>query len=420
MSGNTAGRTGTNASSTDSGQGTDPLSDVFVAAPSGTGPAGGPDKHVEAPEGSAHLSIRRSSRVASSRSRSTLQITISNNSIQDIVVAPPGIKQKPGYVYQVLSPTAEEPGHSATPAGPAGNASGLRDTAIPQMAPMVGTPNLVNRKRSATSAASGSAHQAPMVRHLASAADFSPTHFDELASEDHISMLKPLQPPPAPPSLNLQPDPLSPMRVESRPETAPQQPATPFSSPVSQNPLNQDKPPMIIQTPSPSRKHSASFRTWDSNAAWAAAQGLLPITASFSAPGFVPAHIVGGVTYSIHSPQECQPTVLRSVVGQQLLTEYEGTRTHGQGQQQSLQHSVRAYHTNYCAYTDLRIVSPSGATAYSCRYSNATRRTPVCKSTYASCKGNFGQATSNINLNQCILYFTDTQTRSRSPICPLT
>ena len=135
----------------------------------------------------------------------------------------------------MLSPTAEEPGHSATPASPAGNVSGFWDAAIPQTGPMVSTPNLVNCKRSATSAALGSAHQAPMVRHLASAADFSPTHFDKPASEDHISMLKPLQPPPALPSLNLQPDPLSPMKVESRPETAPQQPTTPFSSPVSQN-----------------------------------------------------------------------------------------------------------------------------------------------------------------------------------------
>ena len=51
------GRTGTNASSTDSGQGTDLPSDVFVAAPLGTGPAGGPDNHVEALEGPACLSI---------------------------------------------------------------------------------------------------------------------------------------------------------------------------------------------------------------------------------------------------------------------------------------------------------------------------------------------------------------------------
>lgn len=46
---------------------------------------------------------------------------------------------------------------------------------------------------------------------------------------------------------------------------------------------------MFAQTPSPSRGRSASFRTQDSNAARAAAGGLLLIPERFTALGYVPA-----------------------------------------------------------------------------------------------------------------------------------
>lgn len=49
-----------------------------------------------------------------------------------------------------------------------------------------------------------------------------------------------------------------------------------------------------------------------------AAEGLLPITEDFNAPGFVPAHVVGGVTYHVHSPQArhtIQPIVPLSSIG---------------------------------------------------------------------------------------------------------
>ena len=148
---------------------------------------------------------------------------------------------------------------------------------------------------------------------------------------------------------------------------------------------------MVIQTPSPSRRRSASFRTRDSNAAWAAAQGLLPITEGFTAPGFVPAQLVGGVTYSVHSPQERQLTVPRSDVGRELFVEHTGTRTHRQAsptrQQQPDLHSVRCTTHILRIYTDSCIVRLAGTTAYTRRYRNATRHAPVSESTYAICEG---------------------------------
>ena len=59
---------------------------------------------------------------------------------------------------------------------------------------------------------------------------------------------------------------------------------------------------MADLTPSLSRRRPHVFRTQDSNAAWAAAQGLLPIGEGFTAPGYVPAHLVGGIRYSVRSP----------------------------------------------------------------------------------------------------------------------
>lgn len=96
---------GTNAS-TDSGQGTAPLSDAFITVLAGKRSRRGQSQLVEAPEGSARLSVWRSSRMASSKSQ-PLQ---ANSSAQDIIEAPPGVKRKPGYIYQKLPPVSEEPG----------------------------------------------------------------------------------------------------------------------------------------------------------------------------------------------------------------------------------------------------------------------------------------------------------------------
>ena len=178
MSGN-----GTTNRSSDSGQGTASLSDAFVAVPAEAG-------RVAAPEGASCLMVCRSSRVASSKSRS-LQVGTSNPLIPSITpstVAPtivdtlPGGKRKTGYAYQILPPVGEESRHSHTPpvAGLSGNASGPRDTATPRM------DTLAGRKHAATSAASGSGRRAPFFASepLASANDFSPTHFNEPLSDE--------------------------------------------------------------------------------------------------------------------------------------------------------------------------------------------------------------------------------------------
>ena len=100
-----------------------------------------------------------------------------------------------GYPYEVLDPVVEETGLSITPVDPTGNASGLRDIASPQLGPVTGPSTLAGRKRAATSAASGSVRRAPISRHLASAADFSPHHFDEPVSDDHIPTFSQHHPP---------------------------------------------------------------------------------------------------------------------------------------------------------------------------------------------------------------------------------
>jgi hypothetical protein len=304
MSGNTADRATTTTSSTDSGQGSEPLSDAFVAVAAGGASIQGSVRRVEAPRGSAQFLIRRSARVAS----------VQANTVMEIVDAPPGGKRRIGYAYQILDPLPED-GPSIRQIAPAGNGGGFRDTVTPQLGPITGS----GRKRSATSAASGSGRHGPTSKRLASAADFSPTHFDEPVSDAPIP--------------EQQPQPSSPMAIE--PEVpaqvrGSQHVTTPFSSPISQNPLFQRGAPVATHTPSPSRRRPQPFRTQDGNAAWAAAEGLLPIQEGFTAPGYVPAQIVGGVTYTVRSPQARspqahQPIAQRASIGRQLFAEYAGT-----------------------------------------------------------------------------------------------
>ena len=92
---------------------------------------------------------------------------------------------------------------------------------------------------------------------------------------------------------------------------------------------------MNIHTPSPRRP---PFRTQDSNAAWAAAEGLLPIPDGFSAPGYVPANVVGGITYTVRSPQALSPQMHRPTappasVGRQLFAEFTGMPFQANGEQ---------------------------------------------------------------------------------------
>jgi hypothetical protein len=141
------------------------------------------------------------------------------------------------------------------------------------------------------------------------------------------------------------------------------------------------------------------FRTQDSNAAWAAAEGLLPIRDGFSAPGFVPTRLVGGVTYKVRSPQAPspripRPTTRQASAGRQLFAEYAGAGMqssdlqqniaaqglerqqqpsshsfHLQQQQQAVSQAVRLYPFSFiCAYIDI----------------NAAKRTSTLLSTYAT------------------------------------
>ena len=107
MSGNTEGTTTT---STDSGQGSEPLSDTFVATVVGgrSKRDSSKSKVVEAPESSDRLFVRRSARRASSRSHS-VQASASNPSVLEVVDALPGGKRRVGYAYEVLEAVNEDP-----------------------------------------------------------------------------------------------------------------------------------------------------------------------------------------------------------------------------------------------------------------------------------------------------------------------
>jgi hypothetical protein len=325
MSGNTEGTT---TSSTDSGQSSEPLLDAFVATV-----VGGRSKHdsskskiVEAPESSDRLFIRRSARRASSRSHS-VQASASNPSVLEVVDALPGGKRRVGYAYEVLQAVNEDPELSIRPVILAGNASSLRDTATPQHGLSA------SGKCSATSTAPASGPRGPISKCLASAADFSPTHFDEPLSDAPIPPLLTSHPHVLPSphhhsncSLPRTQVPVAPQAIVS-----PRRAETPVSSPISQNPLLRKGPgtPMDIQTPSP---RCLPFRTQNSDVAWAAAEGLLLIPEGFTAPGYVPAHVVGGVTYTVRSPQARRPSVQPASMGRQLCTEYtvEGMQDNGE------------------------------------------------------------------------------------------
>ena len=264
MPSNTEGRTGSTTSSTDSAQGSGSLSDAFVVVKAGGGSVVGSTARVEAPEGSAQFHIRRSARVASSRSHS-MQASASGPSVTGIVDALPGRKRKVGYAYQVLESVTEQAGPSLRIVIPAGKGGNSRGATTPQLGPTPGS-----RKRSATSAAPGSGRRGPTPKRLASAADFSPTHFDEPVSDAPIPPLYPTHQ-----SITRHPSPHSNLPSPTRPEPAQvDRVVTPFSSPISQNPLLRRDTPMNVQTPSPRQRRVPSFRTQDPNAAWAAAEGL--------------------------------------------------------------------------------------------------------------------------------------------------
>ena len=267
-------RSGTTAASTDSGQGSGPLSDPYVAIAVPGNSKRGTSRRIMAPEGSSQLSIRRSMRVASSRERST-QPAAPSRSEQTIVEAPPGKKRAVGYVYEVLPAVAE---HSVGSGGPSGNAGGSRDTATPQVVSVASPTSVAGRKRTATSDAPGSNRNGPGPSGLASAADFSPTHFEEPMSDGLL-----------PPADAAQQNQLlgSPM-------------ASPYSTPISRNPLLRTAG--SAHASSPFNQRSPVLRTRDGDAAWAAAEGLISIPEGLNAEGSASAPVIGGITYLVRSP----------------------------------------------------------------------------------------------------------------------
>ncbi|WP_242641612.1 hypothetical protein [Candidatus Ichthyocystis sparus] len=218
-----------------------------------------------------------------------------SSSNSNFITAPPGTKCLPGYVYQVVSPT-HTPNPPALPGGlmvGSENASGFWDTAIPLGPPDVTGVVLSSHKCSATSAASGSSDCAHKHTHLTSAADFSPTHF-----------LEPL----SPAAIMVTAAPI----IMSEPKGKGRVVHTPISSPLSHNPLLQAKDPRAIPTPSPTMKNLTSLHTHDGNTAWAAAEGLTPISNEFLAPGFVHVLPISRVTYSVCTLHAKSPTGTRN------------------------------------------------------------------------------------------------------------
>src|SRR5271168_1181766 len=153
MSDGAACRAVATTSSTDSGQGSAPLSDPFVAVTAGDASVLGSVMRVEAPGGSSQLLVRRSSRVASSKSQP--RRTTASGSVGEDVDAPPGGKHGPGYV---LEPVFEETASVARLVEPAGGVGGPRASAVPRFGSTTGT----GRKCSATSAALASGHRGPV------------------------------------------------------------------------------------------------------------------------------------------------------------------------------------------------------------------------------------------------------------------
>jgi hypothetical protein len=326
---------GTATGSTDSGQGSEPLSDAFVAVAAGGRARQDSLRVVEAPKSSDRFFIRRSARVASSRSHS-VQASALNPSAVEIVDALPGGKHRVGYAYEVLETVGEAPGPSIRPVGPAGNASSLRDAAIPQLGP------ITNRKRSATSAVSGSDRRGPISKRLASAAD----SIFHLVISTSLLVTLPFRHfchPIFLSYLHLTSSPTSPFLLRRYQRHSELLRALDVSTrqfralfPRTLYYGRDLGPPWMS-----SHLHPDAFlfvlRT-ASNTAWAAAEGLLPIREGFTAPGYVPAHVVGGITYTVRSPKTRSPQARRPSIqpvsmGRQLFAELADVGMQGNGEQ---------------------------------------------------------------------------------------
>ena len=273
--GDEVARSGTTSQSNDSGMGSASLSDPFVAIPAAKTTVGSRHR-VKAPEGSSIMEVRHSSRVAAARTKPLLL---------------PVAEEEPG---------TPDRSQSRKLIDPMGNVVDFRDTANPQMGLSTRKAGLIDRKRSLSRAAPGTASHGQAPVKLASASDFPPGHFDEPNSDDHIPL--------DPPQQNLAR--ISSMKIDPFDSTNARQAhstASPVSSNLSQNPLLQ--PATIVERTPFARRLSSLARSRDGNTAQMNMEGILPIGEGFQAPGYAP---VDGATYNTQS----------SRLGKQSFAEY--------------------------------------------------------------------------------------------------
>ncbi|KAF8234993.1 hypothetical protein L208DRAFT_1393186 [Tricholoma matsutake] len=319
-------QSGTTANSSKSGHGSEPLSDALelAAAEVEKGTTKRPGQRVKVPAGAGHFltDVHRSLCVALARSKSVQEPAEG----PILIKAPPGIKPSIGYQYQVLQPVAEEaskiPGQLGKSMGSAENVGGSWDINSPQVSSTVGMAAIKGRKQSATSEVPGALERVHNPMHLASTVDFSPTHFLEPRSDGLLDAWQGhSQGGPSQRPLDLEeaiPDralvPTSPTPIDRN--------TPPSSSPISHDPLLQRSSAINVHIPSPARKRSDTFYTWDADKAWLAAESLVPLADNFCAPGFVSAQVVGGITYKVHSPESRHIGMTKLSAGRRLFNEH--------------------------------------------------------------------------------------------------
>jgi hypothetical protein len=320
-------RSRTTADSSESGQGSGALSDPYVAVGVEEGMRKTKGQRVKAPEGSARLDVRRSTRVASSRAKSVQAST----SGPTLIKAPPGVRPSAGYQYEVLLPVEEQgekaPGLLGEPEDMSGKVVDSRDFTTIQAGSKALPVAKVGRKRAATSEAPGASERTQIPHPLASAADFSPTHFDEPQSgglpdawQDEMAMKEQAAEQWVTGVGGKLP---SPMSVEPRALTWAEKgkgkaAVTPASSPVVKNPFRHQSTQGV-------------YRTRDADAAWSAAQGRVPPEDEYRPAGYTP---VGGVAYKVVSPK-----ARGSSAGRRLFTEYWGDAQGDSHTPQNLPHA---------------------------------------------------------------------------------
>ncbi|KAF8229606.1 hypothetical protein L208DRAFT_1401928, partial [Tricholoma matsutake] len=249
----------------------------------------------------------------------------------------PRMKPSVGYKYQVLQPVLEGSRkisrQSGRPTDPFENAGGSRDTTTTQASSKVGMAAMTGCKRSVTNDTPGSLDRRQNPAHLASAADFSPMHFKEPQSDGLLGAWLEAAPQNrhnvVAEEVGNQDDggdPTSPMAVDLNPvfKGTGKAITTPNLTPISHNPLLHESTRVKTHMFSPEKHQSDTYYTCDPNAAWLAAEGLMPLADSFRAAGFVPAQIGGGVSYKVHSPKSQHASAEALSLGKKLFVEYMG------------------------------------------------------------------------------------------------